>query len=101
MPYSSTNCGLEDVEDLLGVHVAAGTALADVAVHLAGHLLEVDHSIHGIAVVDGVALLVHEQQAIEELEDLRAGLVDHDEHDAALERELLQQVHDVLRIALN
>ena len=84
------DAGLQDVEDLLGVHVAAGGALAHVAVHLAGHLLEVDHRVHGIAVVHGVALLVHQQQAVEELEDLGAGLVDDHEDDAAGEGELLQ-----------
>ena len=46
-----------------------------------------------------MALLVHQQQTVEQFEDLRAGLVDHHEDDPALQRELLQQVHDVLAVA--
>ncbi len=90
--------GFKDVEDLLRVHVAATPALSYIAVHLPRNPLEVDHRVHGIAIIHGVSFLIDQEQPIEQLEDIRRRLMDDHENDPAFESELLQQVHDVLRI---
>src|SRR5690606_32517546 len=46
-----------------------------------------------------MSFLVHKKQSVEQLEDIRGRLMDHREDDAPFEGQLLQQVHDVLRIA--
>ena len=61
----------QDVEDLLRVHIAARTALAHFAVDLAGNAFEVHDGINRVAVVHRMAFLVHQQEAVEQFEDVR------------------------------
>ena len=98
IPVLIDQLGLQDVEDLLRVHIAARRTLTGLGRHLTGDLLEIDHRLHGIAVVDRMALLVHEQEPVEHLEDVGGRLMDHHEDEPALERQFPEQVHDVLRI---
>ena len=50
----------DDVEDLLGVHVAAVTALAFVGVHVVHQPFEVAHGVNRIAVINGITAHVED-----------------------------------------
>ena len=64
--------------------------------HQLGELLE-RGLVHRL--VDGDAALLHDVDAVAELEEMRVVVVDHDDRDAAAGREILDEVDDEARLA--
>src|SRR5690606_23672303 len=91
--------GLDDIEDLFRIDVSALMALALLAVHEVDTSLEIGNRIHRIAVVDLVSTRVEDKQLIEHLEDVGRWLVDDGKNQLALEREFLEQVDNIFRVA--
>ena len=89
---------VDDVQHHLRVHVATHGAGAGLGVGIAGRLLEVGDGVDGVAVEDGVAALVEQPQAVEQLIDVARRLVNVDNDELSLEGLFLQQVDDLLGV---
>ena len=89
---------VDDVEHNLRIDIAAGRTSAGLRISVVGCLLEIGDGIDGVTVEDGIATLVQQPQAVEELIDVARRLVDVDHDELALQRLLLQEVDDLLGI---
>ena len=87
-----------DVEDDLGIDIAAEGAGADLGVSVVGRPLEVGDGLDGVAVVDRIAASVQEPQPVEELEYVGGGLVDIDHYQPSFIGLFLEQVDYLLGV---
>ena len=75
---------VDDIQYNLWIDITASGAGAGLCIGIVGSLLEVGDSIDGIAVEYGIATLVQQPQAVEELIDVAGRLVDVDHDELAL-----------------
>ena len=86
------------IKNLLRVDRTTRSAHGFGSLHLVGHLFEVGEAFQWIVLVNRVAPHIQQQQPIEQLENIRTRLVDDNEYNLTAQRQLLQDVHDVLAI---